>query len=266
MQCEPVERGVRLIWSGDRRAPCGEAWLLEHAPDGRAPSSPLGKARMAMRDLLRGEPLAPEQSLDLRPEGLPRDAAAVHLELLVGRELPEGFGDPWLVAWHGVHQDDPDAAARLVAWSIWDPDEDRRARLREEVVVRFDREPRCASDACWWELADALSGEEGAVGRRDALSDGLWLRDHPPRITGVAGDWVGAWRTWVDGKPERRRVVRDGVATEPAGALWVGGTYGGRTLLDAELGFTPAADVAELLPRPIGSDTAGGRAAALVPW
>ncbi|MEZ4319466.1 MAG: hypothetical protein R3F61_18265 [Myxococcota bacterium] len=261
-----MDRGVRALWLGDRRSPCGEAWLLEHAPRREAPNSPLGRARNALRALIAGDPLDPAQSLDLRPEGLPSEAAREHLELLVDRDLPDGFADPWLAAWHGIHQDDPQSAARLVAWSAWDPDDERRARLLEEVAVRFDMEPACGEPACLWSLADRLSGEEGPPGRRDALSDPIWIDDVSPRLAGVAGDWVGEWRTWVAGDRGRRGVVRMGVGKEPAAALWVGGTYRGRTLLDAELGFVAASEVADMLPREVPSDTAGGRAAALIPW
>jgi hypothetical protein len=264
--CEPVQRGIRAIWKGDLRAPCGEAWLLEHAPRVDAPNSPLGRARTTMRALLDGEVPDPVHSLDLRPEGLPSEVAAAHWTLLEAQPLPEGFADPWLAAWHATHWEDEEAAVRLAAWTAWDPDEERRARLAAVIRERFDRDLRCDAPTCWWELSDALAAEAGAPGRRDALSDRLWMQDHSPRLVGVAGDWVGAWRDWVAQDPRRRRVVRSGVGREPATALWVGGTYRGRTLLDAELGFVPLAEVEALLPAAIPSDTVGGRAAKLVPW
>jgi len=220
---------------------------------------------MALRDLIQGEPIEPARSLDLHGEGLPTGIAEVHLERLVELDLPPNFADPWLRDWHAVHQDDPQAAARLLAWSAWDPDEDRVLRLLEEVAFRFDLEASCEEPECLWDLADALSGEEGPVGRRDAVSDRLWRVQTSPRLAGAAGDWVGEWVSWVGGDPEKR-VVRMGVGTEPASALWVGGNYRGRTLLDAELGYSSVESVAPLLPGETASDTAGGRAAALVPW
>ncbi len=264
--CEPVKRGIRALWRGDRRAPCGEAWLLEHAPTIDAPNSPLGRARMTMRALLDGDVPDPVYSLDLRPEGLPSDVADAHWALLEERPLPEGFADPWLEAWHATHWEDEQAASRLAAWSAWDPDVERRASLATVIRERFDRDLACDEPQCWWDLADSLAGEDGPVGRRDAVSDPLWMQDHPPHIVGAAGDWVAAWRAWVDERPRRRRVVHDGVGRDPATALWVGGTYRGRALLDAELGFVPVDDVQAMLPSAVPSDTVGGRAAGLIPW
>lgn len=257
------------MWDGDRRAPCGERWLLEHAPDGHdAAGSPLRAAREAVRDALAGHPWTGGTSLSVRPEGLPTDVWDAHLELLV--ELPPVGADPWLEARIGTEREDPEAAARLVAWSTWDPEHERRIAVLERTLHLFELDAPCelalAGPQCHWELADRLAGassaESGPPGRRDRLSDPLWL-PWGPRAAGMAGDWVGTWHDWVAQDPERAAVVRPGVGQEPAAALWVGGTERGRARLEAELGLRPPVDEPVALAPP---QTPGARAAQTVPW
>lgn len=266
--CEPRPAAVRWVWEGDRRSPCGETWLIENAPDGDDPApSPLRAARQVVRDLMRGRPVESQASLAVRPEGLPSEIWPVHLELVVTFG-PDGWADPWLAAMVGLQREDPVAAASLVAWSAWDPDDLRRDALFAEVGRRFDLEV-CeppVQDACVWRLADRLAGEAGPPGRRDRPSDAVWST-RGARSAGLAGDWVGAWADWVAGDPARAGIVRAGAGGEPAAALWSGGTEAANAALRVELGLsTDEQAVRALLPVVSPVDGPGARAAAVVPW
>ena len=258
--CEPSPEALAYVWEGDRRAPCGERWLIENAPEFPAPSTPLGQARQTLRGLRNQESIPASRSLSLRPWGVPRDVFEVYLEILAEQDTPVGFEDPWLRGRLSSRRDDRRKAAHWVGALAWHPDEQLRQSYLDELGLTFDMDMGCSDPECLWAYADTLAGEAGAPGDRSSLSDPVWLRQTgSPRLAGLAGAWLEDWREWSS----ETEVVRPGVGKEPAAALWIGGTESANRALRADLLRKP-------LLNPQNSSTPvegpGALAAAVVPW